>query len=77
MENNLAADNPELRTNPAQADFPEASRLRSRDIFRLLVRAWPFVRPYRRHLLYLFLLMVIPALPIGLFAINLIRITFD
>jgi len=45
-------------------------------VFRLIVRVWPFVRPYRRHLVYLFLL-TLPALLGGLVALNLTRIFFD
>jgi ABC-type multidrug transport system fused ATPase/permease subunit len=60
----------------AAAGFAEPSRLRSRDIFRLVPRAWPFIRPYKRHLLYLCLGMI-PALPGGLFAIYLARVFFD
>ncbi len=56
--------------------FPEARSLRSRDIFGLVARAWPFIRPYRRHLLFLFLLMLM-ALPLGLVVLDLIRIFFD
>ncbi len=60
----------------AEVRFPEPSELRSRDIFRLVVRAWPFVRPYKRHLLYL-LLAIIPTLPVGLIALTIIRVIFD
>jgi ABC-type multidrug transport system fused ATPase/permease subunit len=60
----------------AEVRFPEPSELRSRDIFGLLVRAWPFVRPYKRHLLYL-LLAIIPTLPAGLLALTMIRVLFD
>ncbi|MGO9451518.1 MAG: ABC transporter ATP-binding protein [Candidatus Binataceae bacterium] len=56
--------------------FPEARALRSRDIFHLVGRAWPFMRPYRRHLLFMFLLMLL-ALPVGLVVLGLIRIFFD
>ena len=56
--------------------FPDARRLRSRDVFRLASRVWPFVRPYRRHLVYLFLL-TLPALLGGLIGLNLTRIFFD
>jgi len=56
--------------------FPEARALRSRDIFRLVGRAWPFMRPYRRHLLFMFLLMLL-ALPVGFVVLGLIRIFFD
>jgi ATP-binding cassette, subfamily B, bacterial len=56
--------------------FPAARRLRSRDVFGLVSRVWPFVRPYRRHLVYLFLL-TLPALLGGLIGLNLTRIFFD
>jgi len=56
--------------------FAEPARLTSRDIFRLPRRAWPFIRPWRRHLLLLFLMMI-PALPAGLFALQMVRVFFD
>jgi len=56
--------------------FPDARQLRSRDVFRLVARAWPFIRPYRRHLVYLFL-ATLPALLGGLLALNLTRVFFD
>ena len=56
--------------------FAEPAQLTSRDIFRLLGRAWPFIRPWRRHLLFLFLMMI-PALPAGLFALQMVRVFFD
>ncbi len=65
-----------LAASPDELAFPIPSRLKSRDVFRLLVRVWPFVRPYRRHLVYLFLLMI-PSLPAGLFGLTIIRILFD
>ena len=63
---------------PAASDiaFPDARRLRSRDVFRLVARVWPFIRPYRRHLVYLFL-ATLPALFGGLIGLNLMRIFFD
>jgi len=61
---------------PSEIAFPDARRLRSRDVFRLVVRVWPFVRPYRRHLAYLFLLTM-PALLGGLVGLNLTRVFFD
>lgn len=61
---------------PSELAFPEARRLRSRDVFRLVLRVWPFVRPYRRHLVYLFML-TLPALLGGLVALNLTRVFFD
>ncbi len=45
-------------------------------MFRLVVRVWPFVRPYRRHLVYLFLLSM-PALLSGLVGLTLLRVFFD
>ncbi|HEY6419086.1 MAG TPA: ABC transporter ATP-binding protein [Candidatus Binataceae bacterium] len=67
---------PALAAPPAELAFPIPSRLKSRDVFRLLTRVWPFVRPYRRHLVYLFALMI-PSLPAGLFGLTMIRIFFD
>ena len=68
---------PSPRRPPArEVAFPDARRLRSRDVFRLVSRVWPFVRPYRRHLVYLFLL-TLPALLGGLIGLNLTRIFFD
>jgi ATP-binding cassette, subfamily B, bacterial len=60
----------------SEVAFPDARQLRSRDVFLLLVRVWPFIRPYRRHLVYLFLAML-PALLGGLLALNLVRVFFD
>lgn len=45
-------------------------------MFRLVARVWPFVRPYRRHLLYLFLLSL-PLLIGGLLGLRLVRVFFD
>ena len=60
--------------------LPRRSRslteLRSRDIFRLAPRVWPFIRPFKRHLLYL-ALGVVPGLPGGLFALSLLGVFFD
>ncbi len=56
--------------------FAQPRNLTSRDVFRLLGRAWPFIRPYRRHLVFLFLMMI-PALPVGLFALHMVRVLFD
>ena len=56
--------------------FPEPSRLTSRDLFRLVPRVWPFIRPYKRHLAYL-MLATLPGLPGGLIAIAIARIFFD
>jgi ATP-binding cassette, subfamily B, bacterial len=59
-----------------QTPSSEAAELRSRDLLDFLIRAWPFIRPYKRHLLYLFLIML-PGLPAGLLVLYLVRITFD
>ena len=56
--------------------FPDARQLRSRDVFRLVGCAWPFIRPYRRHLAYLFLL-TLPTLLGGLVGLILMRVFFD
>jgi len=56
--------------------FPDARRLRSRDVFRLVARTWPFIRPYRRHLVYLFLL-TLPLMLGGLVGLTLMRVFFD
>ncbi|MGC1190383.1 MAG: ABC transporter ATP-binding protein [Candidatus Binatus sp.] len=61
---------------PTRLAFPDARQLRSRDVFRLVTRVWPFIRPYRRHLVYLFLL-TLPALLGGLVGLNLTRVFFD
>ncbi len=60
----------------AATDFPEPRDLRSRDIFRLVPRVWPFIKPYKRHLTYL-LLSAIPGLPGGLFALAMAGVFFD
>ena len=60
----------------AATAFPSPEKLRSRDIFRLLPRVWPFIRPFKRHLKYL-ALSVIPGLPGGLFALALLGVFFD
>jgi ABC-type multidrug transport system fused ATPase/permease subunit len=60
----------------SEVAFPQARRLRSRDIFHLLGRVWPFIRPYRRHLTYLFLL-TLPAMIGALIGLILTRIFFD
>jgi ATP-binding cassette, subfamily B, bacterial len=69
---------PTIAAPPAASEiaFPEARRLRSRDVFRLVARVWPFIRPYRRHLVYLFL-ATLPALFGGLIGLNLVRVFFD
>jgi ABC-type multidrug transport system fused ATPase/permease subunit len=61
---------------PGEIAFPQPRRLRSRDVFRLAVRAWPFIRPYRRHLVYL-LLLIVPGLLGGLFALSIVRVFLD
>ena len=61
---------------PSELAFPEARRLRSRDVFRLVARVWPFIRPYRRHLGYLFLL-TLPLMIGGLVGLTLVRVFFD
>ena len=45
-------------------------------MFRLVARAWPFIRPYRRHLVYLFI-ATLPALIGGLVGLTLMRVFFD
>ena len=71
----LASAADEDRAGAAVA-FPEPDKLRSRDIFRLLPRVWPFIRPFKRHLIYLGL-GVIPGLPGGLIALALLGVFFD
>jgi ABC-type multidrug transport system fused ATPase/permease subunit len=74
----LKAESTTIATPPAASElaFPDARSLRSRDVFRLLARVWPFIRPYRRHLVYLFLL-TLPALLGGLVGLTLMRVFFD
>lgn len=60
----------------AATAFPPPEELRSRDIFRLLPRVWPFIQPFKRHLVYLGL-AVVPGLPAGLFALALLGVFFD
>jgi ABC-type multidrug transport system fused ATPase/permease subunit len=60
----------------AATAFPPPDKLRTRDIFRLAPRVWPFIRPFKRHLVYLGL-GVIPGLPGGLFALALVGVFFD
>src|SRR6266478_189401 len=64
------------RDDPITAVFANPSQLCSRDIFRLLSRVWPFIRPYRRDLATLFV-VVLPGAATGLFGLLLIRIFFD
>ncbi len=61
---------------PPTRPFPSPEKLRSRDVLRLLIRTWPFIRPYKRHLLYLWL-MVLPGVPAGLIGLYLLPIFFD
>ncbi|MGH7950121.1 MAG: ABC transporter ATP-binding protein [Candidatus Binataceae bacterium] len=65
-----------LRQVALKRSFPEPTALRSRDVFRLFTRAWPFIRPYRRDLFFLLLLLV-PSIPVGLVMLVLIRVLFD
>jgi ABC-type multidrug transport system fused ATPase/permease subunit len=60
----------------AATAFPPPEQLRSRDIFRLAPRVWPFIKPYKRHLMYL-ALGVVPGLPGGLFALAMLGVFFD
>jgi ABC-type multidrug transport system fused ATPase/permease subunit len=60
----------------AASSFPPPEQLRSRDVFRLLPRVWPFIRPFKRHLVYLGL-AVVPGLPGGLFSLALLGVFFD
>jgi ATP-binding cassette, subfamily B, bacterial len=57
-------------------EFTDSHHLRSRDVFRLIPRIWPFVRPYRNHIVFL-VLMSIPFLPAGLLLIASTRIFYD
>jgi ATP-binding cassette, subfamily B, bacterial len=57
-------------------EYPDSHRLRSRDVFRLIPRIWPFVRPYRKHVIFL-VLMSVPLLPAGLLVIASTRIFYD
>jgi ATP-binding cassette, subfamily B, bacterial len=65
-----------LKDGPITAPFAEPDQLRSRDIFRLLGLAWPFIRPYKRQLVRL-LVMLLPGVAGGLFGLMLIRIFLD
>ncbi len=62
--------------SPRELTFAPPASLTSRDVLRLLSRVWPFVRPYRKHLLYM-LLLSLPGVATGLLALTLIRIFFD
>jgi ABC-type multidrug transport system fused ATPase/permease subunit len=66
----------EPRDRPITAPFAAPNQLRSRDIFRLLSCAWPFIRPYRAGLVRLFV-MLLPGAAAGLFGLVLVRIFFD
>lgn len=63
-------------SGPITVAFPEPGKLRSRDIFRLLTRSWPFIRPYRRDLVRLFVAML-PGAATAVFGLLLIQIFFD
>ncbi len=65
-----------ITDGPISAPFADPPQLRSRDIFRLLSRAWPFIKPYRRDVVKLFVLLL-PGAAAGLFGLVLIRIFFD
>lgn len=65
-----------LVLRPITASFPEPGKLRSRDIFHLLARSWPFIRPYRRDLVRLFV-AILPGAVTAVFALLLIQIFFD
>src|SRR5215472_10372642 len=65
-----------IRNDPITVGLAEPRRLRSRDIFQLLNRAWPFIRPYRADLIRLFV-MLLPGAAAGLFGLVLVRIFFD
>ncbi|HLI81597.1 MAG TPA: ABC transporter ATP-binding protein [Candidatus Binataceae bacterium] len=56
--------------------LPPPDKMSSGDIFRLVPRVWPFIRLFRRHLVYL-ALAVIPLLPGGLFSLALLGVFFD
>jgi ATP-binding cassette subfamily B protein len=71
-----AADSTAPVALPLASAGPGPGKLRSRDVFRLLSSVWPFVRPYKRHLLYLFIAML-PGLVLGLAGLILIRVFFD
>src|SRR5216683_2409559 len=58
------------RDDPITAVFANPRQL------RLLSRVWPFIRPYRRDLATLFV-VVLPGAATGLFGLLLIRIFFD
>src|SRR5208282_4119867 len=70
----IDAEAPNPVSNPRP--FPSPEKLRSRDILRLLTRTWPFIRPYKRHLLYLWL-VVLPGAAAGLMGLYVLPIFFD
>jgi ABC-type multidrug transport system fused ATPase/permease subunit len=82
--NNSAEPNPlddsiaaaDAHAAAAAVDFPDPQKLRSRDIFRLVPRVWPFIKPYKRHLVYL-MLAGVPGLPGGVVALAMVRVFFD
>ncbi|MBV8773960.1 MAG: ABC transporter ATP-binding protein [Deltaproteobacteria bacterium] len=61
---------------PITAPFAEPRQVRSRDVLRLLGLAWPFIRPYWRDVVRLFLLLL-PGAAVGLLGLVLVRIFFD
>lgn len=63
-------------SGPITAPFVEPRQVRSRDVFRLLGLAWPFIRPYWRDVVRLFLLLL-PGAAVGLLGLMLVRIFFD
>lgn len=56
--------------------FAEPANLSSLDILRLLPRAWPFIKPYTRDLVRLFLI-ALPGVAAGLVFLLLTQIFFD
>src|SRR5690348_8686496 len=62
--------------SPITAPYADPDQLVSRDVFRLLSRAWPFIRPYRRDVIRLFI-MLLPGAAAGPFGLMLVRIFFD
>lgn len=65
-----------LRNASSSGALPQPDKMRSRDIFRLVPRVWPFIRPFKHHLIYL-AVGVVPLLPGGLFALALLGVFFD
>ena len=62
--------------SPITASYADPEQLGSRAAFRLLSRAWPFIKPYRRDIIRLFI-MLLPGGTAGLFGLVLVRIFFD